>query len=73
MKDRNVAISRSPINLHNVLASHNLPVNLHSDEEFNKNKRGARAHVAKMARNIDPNEEEPTTLQEAINHSTRGK
>jgi Reverse transcriptase (RNA-dependent DNA polymerase)/Domain of unknown function (DUF4219) len=40
----------------------------------NKNKGGARAHIAKMARNIDPNdEEEPATVQEAINHPTRGK
>ena len=43
----------------------------YADENFNK---GRKSHIAKMARNIDPNdEEEPTTIQEAINHPTRGK
>ena len=43
----------------------------YADEDFDK---GKKAHVAKMARNIDPNdEEEPATIQEAINHPTRGK
>ena len=43
----------------------------YADEDFDK---GKRAHVAKMARNIDPNdEEEPATIQEAVNHPTRGK
>ena len=42
-----------------------------ADEDFDK---GKRAHVAKMARNTDPNdEEEPATIYEAINHPTRGK
>ena len=42
-----------------------------ADEDFDK---GKRAHVANMARNTDPNdEEEPATIYEAINHPTRGE
>jgi len=42
----------------------------YADEAFDK---GKRTHVAKMARNIDPNdEEEPATIQEAIRHPIRG-
>jgi len=42
-----------------------------ADEDFEKQ---PRVRMAKLARNIDPNDEdEPTTVQEAINHPTRGK
>jgi transposase InsO family protein len=41
------------------------------DENFDK---APRVRMAKIARNIDPNnEDEPATVQEAINHPTRGK
>ena len=43
-----------------------------ADEDFDK--RPGRVHMAKSARNIDPNDEdEPGTVQEAINHPERGK
>src|SRR5205814_900105 len=43
-----------------------------ADEDFDK--RPGRVHMAKSARNIDPNDEdEPATVKEAINHPTRGK
>jgi hypothetical protein len=43
-----------------------------TDEHFNK--KPGRVHMAKIARNIDSNDEdEPATVQEAINHPTRGK
>src|SRR5277367_2465981 len=42
-----------------------------TEEDFDK---PPRVRMAKIARNIDPNDEdEPTTVQEAINHPTRGK
>src|SRR5437762_7702582 len=44
------------------------------DESFDK--RTGRVRTAKMARSINPDaddEDEPTTMQEAINHPTRGK
>jgi Reverse transcriptase (RNA-dependent DNA polymerase)/gag-polypeptide of LTR copia-type/Integrase core domain/GAG-pre-integrase domain/Domain of unknown function (DUF4219) len=42
-----------------------------ADENFDK---APRVRMAKLARNIDPNDEdEPRTVQEAINHPTRGK
>jgi len=41
------------------------------DENFDKQ---PQVRMAKLARNIDPNDEdEPTTVQEAINHPIRGK
>src|SRR5579859_6948889 len=41
------------------------------DEKFDKE---PRIRMAKIARNIDPNDEdEPATVKEAINHPTRGK
>src|SRR5579859_4934380 len=41
------------------------------DEKFNKE---PRIRMAKIARNIDPNDEdEPATVKEAINHPTHGK
>src|SRR5579859_3429582 len=43
-----------------------------ADEDFDK--RSGQTRMAKIARNIDPNDEdEPATVQEAINHPTRGK
>ena len=40
----------------------------YADEDFSK------THMAKIARNTNPNDEdEPATIQEAINHPTRGK
>src|SRR5271169_6027012 len=42
-----------------------------ADENFDK---APRVRMAKIARNIDPNDEdEPATVQQAINHPTRGK
>src|SRR5208282_822870 len=42
-----------------------------ADENFDK---APRVRMAKIAQNIDPNDEdEPATVQEAINHPTRGK
>jgi len=42
------------------------------DEDFNK--KLGQAHMAKVARNIDlNNEDEPATIQEALNHPNRGK
>jgi hypothetical protein len=42
------------------------------DEDFNKRPRQTR--MAKLARNIDPNDEDKlATMQEAVNHPTRGK
>jgi len=42
-----------------------------ADENFDKT---PRVRMAKLARSIDPNDEdEPKTVQEAINHPTRGK
>ena len=44
----------------------------YQDENFDKEAR--RIRTAKIARNINPDDEdEPATMQEAINHSTRGK
>jgi hypothetical protein len=43
-----------------------------ADEDFDT--RPGQTRMAKLARNIDPNDEdEPTTVKEAINHPTRGK
>jgi hypothetical protein len=43
-----------------------------ADEDFDK--RSGQTHIAKIARNIDPNDEdEPATAKEAINHPTCGK
>src|SRR5579859_389856 len=43
-----------------------------ADEDFNK--KAGQTRMAKIARNIDPNDEdEPATVQEAINHPTYGK
>src|SRR5277367_6176897 len=43
-----------------------------TDEDFNK--KSGQTRMAKIARNSDPNDEdEPATVQQAINHSTRGK
>ena len=43
-----------------------------ADEDFNK--KPGQVRMAKLARNLDSNDEdEPASLQEAINHPTRGK
>lgn len=43
-------------------------------EDENFDKKPGRTRMAKLARNIDPDDEdEPTTIQEAINHPTRGR
>src|SRR5271169_1751073 len=43
-----------------------------TDEDFDR--KSGQTHIAKIARNIDPNDEdEPATVQEAINHPMRGK